>query len=79
MFAVKRDPFLPWPGVHRLLVDVMLPDVDVGLTLELANLDKLHVSEGPGGLATGVPGYGTGSATTVAAALAPATRSTAFA
>ncbi len=50
LLARQRDALLPRLRVHRLLVDVVLADVDVRLPLELPHLDRLHLAQVPGGL-----------------------------
>ena len=44
------------PGVHGVLVDVILADVDVSLALEVPHHHLLHVAQVPHGVAIGVLG-----------------------
>ena len=43
--------FLHLPGVHGVLVDVILADVNVGLALEIPHHHLLHVAQVPHGVA----------------------------
>ena len=52
LLAVERDSLLARLGIHGVLVDVVLADVDVGLPLELADLDPLVLAQMPGWLVT---------------------------
>ena len=46
---------LPWlPGVHGVLVDVILADVNVSLALEVSHHHLLHIAQVPHGVAVGV-------------------------
>ena len=44
------------PGVHGVLVDVILADVDVGLPLEVSHHHPLHVAQVPHWVAISVLG-----------------------
>ena len=52
LLAVERDSLLARLGIHGVLVDVVLAYVDVGLPLELADLDPLVLAQMPGWLVT---------------------------